>query len=132
MTRHTPLVIPLLAVFLLPMLGAKAGEVAIPDKNLEAALRAVLREPKAKLSEEKLNNVFVLEADKKGIRDLTGLEKCKNLALLKLTGNEVADLKPLAGLNNLLSLDLAKNKIVDIAPLKGLSRLQYLELSNNQ
>ena len=71
MTRH----ISLLAAFFIPTLTVTAGEVAIPDKNLEAALRAVLREPKAKLTEDKLNNVFVLEADKKGIKDLTGLEK---------------------------------------------------------
>src|SRR5213078_277312 len=81
--------------------------VPIPDKELEAALRAVLREPTAPLTDEKLGNVFVLEADKKGIKDLTGLDKCKNLALLKLTGNQVADLKRLKDLTNLQSLDLA-------------------------
>ena len=102
------------------------------DKNLETAVRDVLREPKADLTDEKLKNVYVLEVDGKGIRDLTGLEKCKNLAQLKLSHNEIADVKPLKDLTNLQSLDLSKNKISDVAPLAGLTKLQYLELSDNQ
>lgn len=113
----------------------KAGP--IPDKNLEAAIRAVLHEPKGELTDEKLNNVFVLEVDlqegnnDKLITDLTGLEKCKNLALLKLARHKIRDLKPLQGLTNLQSLDLSANQITDLTPLKGLIKLQYLELSNN-
>lgn len=106
--------------------------VTIADKNLEAAIRAVLQEPKAPLTETNLLNVYVLEAAGKGIANLQGLDKCKNLALLKLTNNQVADLAPLKELVNLQSLDLAGNKITDIGPLAGLTKLQYLELSNNQ
>src|SRR5215472_1074741 len=72
-----------------------APPVTIPDKNLEEAIRAVLHEPKAPLTEENLANVHILEAAGKGIRDLTGLEKCKNLALLKLSNNAIADLRAL-------------------------------------
>ena len=104
-----------------------------PDKNLEEAIRAVLKhEPKVELTDEKLQNVYILEAPGKEIKDLTGLEKCKNLALLKLTKNQISDLGPLKGLANLQSLDLADNTIVDIAPLADVKALQYLELSNNQ
>lgn len=106
--------------------------VTIADKNLEAAIRAVLQEPKAPLTETNLLNVYVLEAASKGIANLQGLDKCKNLALLKLTNNQVADLSPLKELVNLQSLDLANNKITDIGPLARLTKLQYLELSNNQ
>jgi uncharacterized protein (TIGR03067 family) len=108
-----------------------AAAVMIPDKNLEAAIRAALHESTAPLTEEKLHNVFILEAPGKNISNLTGLEKCKNLALLKLTKNQVSDLKALKDLTNLQSLDLAENKITDITPLAGLTRLQYLELSKN-
>lgn len=56
-----------------------------PDKNLEAAIRDVLKhEPKVELTDEKLQNVYFLDASGKDIKDLTGLEKCKNLAELKL------------------------------------------------
>src|SRR5437660_1704410 len=76
--------------------AAFAAPVPIPDKNLETAIRAALHEPSSELNEDKLNNLFVLEApgkEGKQIKDVTGLEKCKNLALLKLTNNQIADLK---------------------------------------
>src|SRR5262249_2263341 len=75
-----------------------------PDKNLEAAIREVLKhEPKVELTDEKLLDIYFLEAPGKAgkeIKDLTGLEKCKNLALIKLTKNKISDLKPLKDLAN--------------------------------
>jgi internalin A len=103
-----------------------------PDTNLEAAVRAVLQEPKGELTDDKLLNVYILEAPGKQLKSLKGLEKCKNLALLKVTTNQLSDLTPLKELVNLQSLDLASNQISDLTPLKGLTGLQYLELSNNQ
>src|SRR5712671_659064 len=102
--------------FLLAMLVstvplAAARAVNPPDKNLEAALRAVLQEPQKELTDEHYARVFVLDATGKGIKDLTGLEKCKSLASLRLTKNQIADVKALAGLTNLQSLDLADNQI---------------------
>jgi Leucine-rich repeat (LRR) protein len=104
---------------------ALAGPFA--DKNLEAAVRATLMDTKPELSDESLRNLFVLHADGKDIKDLTGLEKCTNLLELKLAKNQVADLKPLAPLTNLQSLDLANNKVSDLAPLAKLTKLQYLQ-----
>src|SRR5437763_3421798 len=106
----------LLVTVLLTCAANIPAATPIPDKNLETAVRAVLQEPKADLTDEKLNNVYVLEVSGKDIKDLTGLEKCKNLSLLKITKNQVADLKPLQGLTNLQSLDLADNKVEDITP----------------
>jgi hypothetical protein len=114
-------------------LATPAGWAANPpDKNLEAALREVLHEPKKEFTDEMYGRVYVLEAVNKGIKDLTGLEKCKNLRSLRLTKNQITDLKPLAGLVELQSLDLADNRIADVKPLAGLTNLQYLELSHNQ
>ena len=70
--------------------GSALAASPFPDKNLEAAIRNVLKhEPNVELTDEKLQNVYILEAPEKGIKDLTGLEKCKNLALLKLTKNQI-------------------------------------------
>src|SRR5262245_22492630 len=124
MNHACKLLLLLVAVFLTQVTTTRAA-TPIPDKNLETAVRAVLQEPKADLTDEKLNNVYVLEAAGKEIKDLTGLEKCKNLSLLKIPKNQVADLKPLQGLTNLQSLDLADNKVEDITPLAGLTKLQY-------
>jgi uncharacterized protein (TIGR03067 family) len=112
--------------------AAKPAPPPFPDKNLEAAVREVLHEPQAELNEEKLNNVYILHANGKKIKDLTGLEKCKNLAEIRLADNQIVNLTPLKELTNLQSLDLAGNQIVDIGPLKGLTKLQFLELSRNQ
>ena len=89
-------------------------------------------EPKVELTDEKLLDIYFLEAPGKEIKDLTGLEKCKNLALIKLTKNKISDLKPLKDLANLQSLDLAQNEIKDISPLAGCKALQYIELSGNK
>ena len=104
----------------------------MPDKNLDAAIKAALPHHKGDLTDQALGNVFVLDASNKGITDLTGLDKCPNLAELRLAKNQVSDLKPLAGLKNLQSLTLTGNKIADLAPLAGLTKLQYLEISDNQ
>jgi Leucine-rich repeat (LRR) protein len=111
---------------------ASAAAVTIADKNLEAALKAVLHDPKDGLTEENLANVHILDAPGKDIKDLSGLEKCKNLAKIKFSKNQISDLKPLKDMANLQSLDLSGNKITDLAALAGLTKLQYLELSNNQ
>jgi internalin A len=102
------------------------------DKNLEAAVRAVLQNSSGELSDTNLANVYLLEATGKNITNLNGLEKCKNLSLLKLTNNPIVDLAPLKDLTSLQSLDLAGNKIADLTPLAGLTKLQYVELSHNQ
>ena len=115
-----------------PTPPAKPAAPIFADKNLEAAVRAVLQHEKGELNDSNLINVYVLEAPGKSIANLTGLEKCKNLALLRLTNNQVVDLVPLKGLQNLQSLDLAGNKISDLTPLSDLTKLQYLELSKNQ
>ncbi len=112
--------------------AARAGS-PFPDKNLEAAIREVLKhEPKVELTDEKLQDVYFLEAPGKEIKDLTGLEKCKNLTLIKLSKNKISDLKPLKDLANLQSLDLADNEIKDISPLANLKALQYIEISGNK
>jgi hypothetical protein len=126
----------LLASILIALAGGIESARAaspFPDKNLEAAIREVLKhEPKVELTDEKLQNVYFLEAPGKDIKDLTGLEKCKNLALIKLTKNKITDIKALKDLTNLQSLDLAENAINDIGPLANLKGLQYIELTGNQ
>jgi hypothetical protein len=131
MNARLPLVV-CSAALLLALSSGPARAVNPPDKNLEAALRAELREPQKELTDELYGRIYHLDAVNKGIKDLTGLDKCKNLAALRLTKNQITDLKPLAGLTNLQTLDLADNQIADIKPLAGLVNLQYLELSQNQ
>jgi len=123
------------AILLLSPAGARLANAAspFPDKNLEAAIREVLKhEPKVEFTDEQLLKIYFLEAPGKGIKDLAGLERCKNLALIKLTKNKISDLRPLRDLVNVQSLDLADNMIKDISALANLKGLQYIELSGNQ
>ena len=57
-----------LSALWLPVPTPNLGAAPFKDKNLETAVREVLREPKADLSDDKLKNVYVLEADGKHIR----------------------------------------------------------------
>src|SRR5262249_42164184 len=98
--KPTSLAVPAMALLvLLAWSGLALAAAPFPDKNLEAAIRDVLKhEPKVELTDEKLQNVYILEAQGKDIKDLTGLEKCKNLALIKLNKNKITDIKALKDL----------------------------------
>src|SRR5260221_10685826 len=100
MPRHTLLTLLALALFAAPAIAAPA----FPDKNLDAAVRAALLDPKGDLTDEMLKNLSYLNASGKGIKDLTGLEKCKGLAELDLSKNQIVDLKALKDLTNIQSL----------------------------
>jgi Leucine-rich repeat (LRR) protein len=124
-----------LAVALVAFAFQPAYGVMFPDKNLEAALRALVFEKKAnmdELNDDDLRKISTLEAKGRKIQNLAGLEKCTNLLLLDLSNNEITDLAPIKGLTSLQSLSLAHNKIADVTPLMELNKLQYLELSGNE
>jgi hypothetical protein len=125
----------LLAAAVAEFASSSALAVQFPDKNLEAALRALVFEKKDKtdeLSEDDLRKISTLEAKGRGIQNLAGIEHCTNLLLLDVSNNEIGDLGPIRGLVNLQSLSLAHNKISDLTPLMELGKLQYLDLSANQ
>ena len=64
--------------------------VVFPDKNLEAALRALVFEKRDKpdeLTDDDLRKISTLEAKGRKIQSLAGLEKCTNLLLLDLSNN---------------------------------------------
>src|SRR3984893_11317220 len=92
-----------LAVLWLSMLPGSSAQAGLPDKNLEAAVRAVIFEKKDKtdeITDDDLKKVFVLEARGKGIKDLSGMEKCVNLLQLNLTKNEISDVSALKEIKN--------------------------------
>ena len=123
-------------VFGLIITGLQSASAAdlFPDDKLEAVIREILRKKsdKEEIAEADLKNVYILHAQGKGIKDLTGLEKCPNLAEVRLSKNEIEDLKPLANAVNCQSLDLEDNEISDLSPLAKLEKLQYLQLEGNK
>ena len=94
-----------------------------------------------------------LEAKKKEIKELTGLEHAKHLKTLHLpwnniqnitpliklkrlenlwlTGNGISNLKHLATMTNLKRILLRSNSITDLTPLAELTQVQVLDLGSN-
>ncbi|RKU19976.1 hypothetical protein C6503_06835 [Candidatus Poribacteria bacterium] len=136
-----------------------SSEAWMPDPALRAAVRGELGLlPGVPLTKEKLPMLHYLDADQKGVRDITGLAFATNLGELHLSENPITDLRPLAKLTQLESLDLwglspdmpnldlrplaelinleelslGRNRIADIQLLIGLKKLRTLDLSYNE
>ena len=107
--------------------------VHIPDPNLRAAIAETLsKSPNAPITVEEMERLGKLDAQNRGIRDLTGLQFATNLSRLYLKDNRISDLSPIAGLINLRDLKLDYNLISDISPLRGLQNLIELDIVGNR
>jgi len=108
--------------------------VHFADPNLEAAVRQAIGKPTGDIYASDLAGLTLLDASKRDIGDLTGLEHCINLAYLTLSVNQISDISPLEGLSHLIMLDLASNQISDVEPLvdnDGLGEGDHVWLGNN-
>ena len=108
------------------------GAVYIPDVNLRAAIEETLgKAPGASIATQDMARLTRLEADERGIRDLTGLEYAINLERIEFRRNEISDLAPLAGLTRLNNIKLRGNRITDVSPLADLTNVDWLGLEQN-
>ena len=109
--------------------------VHIPDPNLRAAFEDALGKVSGLpiTAEEMATLEGELFAQKRGIRDLTGIQHAVNVWAFRFQHNEISDLSPLVGLSkaNLHALSLEDNKISDLSPLASLSHLEWLGLGGN-
>ena len=99
---------------------------AFPDSSLEAAVREALGTVNGSLAEAELLTLTQLEAQGRGIAELSGIERLGNLAVLDLAENRIGAIALLAELDSLVFLDLSGNPLGDITPLAGLPRLEFL------
>ncbi|RKU21004.1 hypothetical protein C6499_22560 [Candidatus Poribacteria bacterium] len=109
------------------------GDFYIPDVNL----RAVIAERLGKAADEEITaaemlNLRNINADRRGIRDLTGLEFATQLERIEFRHNMITDLSPLAGLTQLNNIKLRDNEITDVTPLAKLIRVDWLGLEQNR
>ena len=115
-----------------PTQPTPTGAVYILDVNLRAAVEEVLgKAPGASIATEDMARLTRLEADERGIRDLTGLEYATNLERIEFRRNAISDLSPLAGLTHLNNIKLRGNRITDVSPLAGLTNVDWLGLEQN-
>ncbi len=110
-----------------------AQVVEIPDPNLRAAIADALDIPRgAPITQDDMNLLTYLDANRRGIMELSGLDTATQLVSLSLGQNAIADLSPLAHLTNMRSLDLRFNQINDISPLSRLIKLEILIVPDNR
>ena len=108
------------------------GQVQIPDPNLRTAIAEALdKSINAPITAEEMNGLRRLDAENRGIRDLTGIQYATNLNELFLKNNQISNLSPIANLIELRTLNFHGNSISDLSPVKGLKNLTYLRLWGN-
>ena len=117
---------------------AAAKEAALDEPvlfkcpNLETVILEALKKPKGPISRRDIASLETLEATKREITNLSGLEYASNLGELKLRYNQITDLSPLAAVTNLIVLNVADNRFTDVTPLTALTNLQSLTVSFNK
>ena len=119
------------AVLPVPVL-ADDPVVIFPDTKLDTAIREAISKPTGDILASDLAGLTTLNADNRGIINLSGLEYCTSLTTLHVCLNQISDITPLAGLTNLTVLWLGQNQISDLTPLAGLTNLTELWLQINQ
>ena len=106
--------------------------VSIPDANLAAAIRGTLRlRPRSAITQRDMLRLTRLEAPKRQITNLTGLEHAVHLRYLDLWENQIRDITPLTGLTRLKRINIWNNQISSIPSLAGLTDLTDVDISNN-
>lgn len=100
--------------------------VVFPDSNLEAVIREAINKLEGAIHTSDLQSLTTLEAEERGILDLSRLEYCINLQELWLV-DYFSDLSPIANLTNLRELRISSH-IRDYTPLENLINLETLEL----
>ena len=120
-------------LFLIFPLTTTGQTVNIPDANLRAAIAEALgKAPNTRITADEMARLTNrLDANNRGIKDLTGLEAATNLDDLRLNDNLISDISPLAGLIRLRHIELNGNAIRDLSPITGLLNLQHLHISHN-
>ena len=104
----------------------------MPDKVLQDAVATSLGVTIDQVTKESILNLRILQGERLGIVNLTGLEYAKKLDSIFLSNNQISDISPLQNLTSLQTLSLNNNQISDISPLQNLTSLMFLQLFHNQ
>src|SRR5713101_3955262 len=120
------------ALFLASFLdSALAQEVSIPDPGLNAAIRAALQKPFGPLTEQDMLSLTNLDASRRNVRSIDGLEAARNLVSLDLQINRLTNFSLPSRLTNLTSLTIEGCGLTNLSLPVGLTRLNNLDLENN-
>lgn len=106
--------------------------VTFKDANLEKVVRDAINKPDGTLYKKDVDKITYLNAERKNIVYLDGIEKLTSLSTACLSVNNIKDITPLKEVTSLQNLELRKNQIKDITPLKELTNLLNLYIGDNQ
>lgn len=106
--------------------------VTFKDANLEKVVRDAINKPDGTLYKKDVDKITYLNAERKNIVYLDGIEKLTSLSTACLSANNIKDITPLKEVTSLQNLELRKNQIKDITPLKELTNLLNLYIGDNQ
>ncbi|MCL0101007.1 leucine-rich repeat domain-containing protein, partial [Peptococcaceae bacterium] len=87
--------------------GEDSEMVTFNDLNLEKAVRDALNKPEGDITVADMLTLTELDASRREIGDLTGIEYATNLTYLDLGRNQVSDINALSNLVNLTELYLS-------------------------
>src|SRR5688572_16255619 len=90
-----------------------AQEVFIPDAGLNAAIRDSLHKPGGPLTQQDLLSLTNLDASRREIRSIEGLEAAHNLAFIDLNQNHLASFTVPGALTELRAIDLSVNGLTN-------------------
>lgn len=112
-----------------------AQEIVVPDAGLNAAVREALHKPTGPLTSLDLLTLTTLDASKRNVSSLAGLEAAVNLSELTLRSNQLSNLTLPASLTNLATVDLNFNPMTNCVFPDSLAKLnrvliEFCELTN--
>src|SRR5436309_1008911 len=90
-----------------------AQEVSIPDPGLNAAIREALQKPFDPLTEQDLLSLTNLDASRRNVKSIVGLEAARNLVSLDLEINRLTNFSLPSELTRLNTLDVSINPLTD-------------------
>src|SRR5262249_15730678 len=103
-------------------------EVSIPDPGLNAAIRQALQIPTGPLTQQDLLSLTNLDANRRNVASIQGLETARNLSSLDLQINRLTSFSLPADFTNLLVLDLSFNPLTNLFLPSGLTNLTSLAI----
>jgi formylglycine-generating enzyme required for sulfatase activity len=108
-----------------------APEVSVPDPGLNAAIRQILQKPAGALTEQDMLSLTNLDASRRNVSSIAGLEAARNLVSLDLQVNRLTNFSLPRGLTKLTLLNVSSNPLTNCTLPDGLTNLSILTLAGN-
>jgi Leucine-rich repeat (LRR) protein len=117
--------------------GACSGEIKFKDREMELAVRMLLKKPEGPVSASEVLKIEYFTNEAGGgkripIADLTGIECFSNLTVIQIWSSKIVDLSPIRGLQKLTHIEINDSLVTNIQPVASLPNLEELHLNKNK